>query len=266
MPKATATTNSLAIAQDLDAMGFNVLPAKPRQKSPYVEWKKWSAARTTHMMKSWFGASDSNFWIATGGISTCYVLDIDSDEAEAWWRQVPGAAELMDTTVSVQTRKGRHYYFHVPGSDQSRGWSYHHDGIEFDIRGTGQGVIVPPSVHESGFVYEWVNRPDPAKPLLGMQPCPDWLKSQAALEAHLGQGVDPDAPKKTASKLELQSNTSSMLSSLLNRPAKSGGRNDWMAKVAGHYAKTYPPDRLRREYDNQKFHLICEESSRSGRW
>lgn len=236
------------VAQALDSLGFNVLPARHRQKAPALsEWKKWSSARASHMTTSWFSGSTSNYWIATGGISGVYVLDIDNDAADRWWRDVVGFSDQMDSTVRVKTAKGHHYYFHVPGNDMARGWSIHEQGIEFDIRGTGQGVVVPPSVHESGFRYEWVQAPDQDKPLLGMVACPDWLKSLDGVKAHIASKADaaPVALGKlgkgspSPSEVDLRGTTTSMLSALLGRPPEDGGRNDWLTKVAGHYAKTY---------------------------
>lgn len=238
----------LNIAQELDALGFNVLPVRPGQKAPALsEWKKWSSARASHMTASWFGGQASNYWIATGGISGVYVLDIDNDAADRWWRDVAKFGDVMDSTVRVKTAKGHHYYFHVPGNDMARGWSIHEQGIDFDIRGAGQGVVVPPSIHESGHRYEWVQAPDPDKPLLGMAPCPDWLKSLDGVKAHIASGGDdavvplgkPGKGSPSASPVELRGTTTSMLSALLGRPPEDGGRNDWLTKVAGHYAKTY---------------------------
>lgn len=258
MPSLKDSANSpLAVAKKLDALGFNVLPARYQQKAPALsEWKKWANARASHMVSSWFAGNKTNYWIATGGISGTYVLDIDNPAADRWWRDVAKIGDLMDSTVRVKTSKGHHYYFHVPGNDMARGWSVHDGGIDFDIRGNGQGVVVPPSVHESGFQYEWVQAPDPDLPLLGMQPCPDWMKSLDGVKAHvasLGGSSDaigkPGKGSPTASDPVLRSNTASMLSALLGKPPTEGGRNEWLTRVAGHYAKTY-----RNQYDLFQVH------------
>lgn len=239
MPKNTAAT-PLTIARQLDSWGFNVLPAPLKQKSPRVEWKRWATDRCTRMVPSWFTTKgESNYWVATGGVSGCYVLDIDNATADRWWRDVVGFNEEMDATVRARTSKGTHYYFHVEANDLAKGWAFHDQGLEFDVRGAGGGVIVPPSVHESGFVYEWIQPPDPTKPLLGMRPAPEWLKSRESVRNYIGgRGGSPSTPE-TPTTAFVRANTVSMLSALLSRPPEEGGRNDWLARVAGHYAKTY---------------------------
>ena len=229
-----------AIAQQLDSWGLNVLPTPPQQKSPRVAWKQWANESASHLLPSWFPLSGSlNYWAATGGVSCIYVLDVDSDKADRWWREAVGFAEAMDSTVRVKSAKGTHYYFFVPATDRAKGWAYHEGGIEFDVRGTGGGVIVPPSIHESGAVYEWVQAPNPELPMMGMQPAPDWMKSREGVRkrveslGHTDNATLPSGPEVPAS------NTASMLSALLAKPPVEGGRNDWLARVAGHYAKTY---------------------------
>lgn len=246
MPKSTATAETpLSIARQLDAWGFNVLPTPIKQKSPRVEWKKWITDRSTRMVPSWFTArGESNYWVATGGVSGLYVLDIDNAAADRWWRDVVGFGEQMDSTVRVRTSKGTHYYFHVEANDFAKGWAFHDQGLDFDVRGTGGGVVVPPSIHESGFVYEWIQAPDPNKPLMGMLPAPDWIKSRESVRQWIESkgGAAPGEPGKgspSASPVLARTNTASMLSALLGRPPKEGGRNDWLTRVAGHYAKTY---------------------------
>lgn len=235
-------------ARKLDRYGFNVLPAKPKQKSPTVSWAKWQHKRATHMIDSWFGDRPANYWIATGGISNIYVLDIDSAQADQWWRDVVGFGSAMDATVCVKSRKGHHYYFWVPSSDLAKGWAYHDSGIEFDVRGTGGGVIAPPSVHESGFQYQWVREPDPDKPMFGMVEAPEWLKSREGVQQYIGRGRTAD-PEQDAQALK-NTNTRSMLTSLLGKPPAEGGRNDWLTKVAGHYARQF-----RRMQDAYQYHV-----------
>lgn len=242
MSKNTAAA-PLAIARQLDSWGFNVLPAPLKQKSPRVEWKRWTADRCTRMVSSWFTTKgESNYWVATGGVSGCYVLDIDNAAADKWWRDVVGFSEDMDTTVRARTAKGTHYYFHVEANDLAKGWAFHDQGLDFDVRGTGGGVIAPPSIHESGFVYEWIQAPNPAVPLLGMRPAPGWLKNRESVRDHIESRGAAAGGGAFASKVTTgfaQANTVSMLSALLNRPPGEGGRNDWLTRVAGHYAKTY---------------------------
>ena len=243
-------------ARKLDSYGFNVLPAPPGEKAPTVTWKQWVSRRSTHMIGSWFpGSAEScNYWIATGGVSGVFVLDIDNDQADKWWREVVEFAAEMDATVSVKTAKGRHYYFWIGPNDRARGWALHEGGMDWDVRGEGGGVIAPPSIHASGFRYTWVKAPDPDKPMCGMVPAPDWMRSREGVNARIAQLDHGQAPVGAKPAIPLENKTRSMLSSLLAKPPAEGGRNDWLTKVAGHYAKTY-----RRQPD--LFQIHCRHAN-----
>jgi hypothetical protein len=155
MPKSGAE-----YAQELAGWGFNIVPAPLREKLPAMKWKRYQLERTDAKLGVWFSGRRQNYFIVTGRISGCIVLDVDSDAAEQWWRERIG--EAMDQTTRVRTSSGWHYYFRLPDGVDVRNHS-HHDAqtdIKWDIRGTGGGVIAPPSVHESGAVYEWDRGPE----------------------------------------------------------------------------------------------------------
>lgn len=143
----------LAEVQALDALGFNILPAKYQGKAPIVDWRKYQNKRSSGQLTAWFRNGRYNAWMNTGSISGVVVLDIDSDEAEAFWRETLGD-EMLDTTACVRTGSGKHHYwFRLAEDDDCPSWSKHDrdgSGIDFDVRGDITGVIVPPSIHENG--------------------------------------------------------------------------------------------------------------------
>lgn len=212
------TTNSLQEAQRLDGWGFNVFPAGYQDKAPLVKWKQYQDRRTTEMLKLWFsGPRPSNWWVATGRISGVVVLDIDSEQAEEYWQQrLPD--ELAATTCS-RTAKGHHYWFAISTDDLVPSWSHHDEatGLQWDVRAEGTGVVAPPSVHESGHVYEWIRDPS------HLQPLPDVLRT-------------PDRGGVQTEQARARSQLAGLLSDV---PVGEGGRNIWLAKVAGHYAKAH---------------------------
>lgn len=221
MAKPTALQN----AQQLDAWGFNVLPAPHKGKLVSLKgWKEFQTTRTTDKLALWFsGATPRNFWIACGRASGIVVLDIDTDTAQAYWEERIG--EQMAQTTCVQTSKGFHYYFHIDPDDAVASWSHHDEdtNLDWDVRADGTGVIAPPSTHETGLVYAWVRDPE------AMLALPDILRGPNVRTAQ-GDGVDAQGLPVVAR---------SMLARLLSDPAGKGGRNLWMSKVAGHYAKQY---------------------------
>lgn len=247
MVRLNSVGDILAEAQALAAQGFQVLPAKHRDKFPVVEWTKYQKTRTDKMLDQWFAGRTLNVWIMTGQMSKCIVIDCDSEEADAWWRERLGD-EVLDSTASVRTTKGRHYYFKIPEGYRKEvtSFSVHVDDLSFDFRADGTGVIAPPSIHNSGHKYTW-ERP--------------WEDAIEATPEMLDGTYRDQAPRKEAegdTKTGTGGVARSMLSSLLASPpgGEGSGRNDWLARVAGHYAKTY-----RNQEDLYRLH--CEQANAS---
>lgn len=252
MVKLVPPNSSLNAALELRSMGLQVFPARYKDKPPIVDWRKYQEEKPSdRMVQSWFQNRGSlNFWVMTGRQSGIVVIDCDSPAGEAWW------AERVDLSIAavVKTAKGRHYYFKIPESwDQSKpiqSWSVHpgkDDGheISFDLRADLTGVVAPPSTHESGVVYTWERPLDEA--------------GDAPLEL-LDGTYEKQKPPSTGGAgggvVGTGGVTRSMLSRLLAQPpgGDGSGRNDWLARVAGHYAKTY-----HKEEDNYISH--CERAN-----
>lgn len=233
MPKQTQV-NYLDAALQLVDWGYNVLPAGIGEKSPLFAWTEYQKKRVDPKIRSWFTAMTArNYWSCTGSISGVIVLDCDSPQAETYWREkIPN----LDDTVRVKTKKGHHFHFRLPPGQTWQSWSHHQDDNSFDVRSEGTGVVVPPSVHESGFVYHWEQSPSDVE----MLPAPECLRKGSDVAESLRKAsAGADGARDTT---KTGGQTRSMLSSLLARPPKGGegdGRNDWLTSVAGHYAKTY---------------------------
>jgi len=220
-----------------DSHGLNVFPAKYRDKPPIVKWQQHQASGVTRKtMENWFSGSNKlNFWIMTGNASKLIVIDADSPEGDAWWRSRLGDS-LLDNTAIVQSRKGKHYYFRIPADWDKTvpSWSVHPGpGDEFlesfDFSAEGRGVIAPPSVHESGFHYEWL------RPLEHLTEAPIELLDGRFRDEAPGARENATGGGGT----DWRGEPRSLLARLLASPPAEGGRNDWMARVAGHYAKMH---------------------------
>lgn len=221
----------LDIAQELDSWGLQVLPAKYKDKFTLVDWKKYQTLRSTARLADWFReGTPVNYWVMCGQISKVIVIDADSEAADQWWREQLGD-ELTTATTRVKSRKGHHYWFRIPDdyNQPIKSWSVHDGELEFDVRADRTGVIVPPSVHESGFVYEW------EVPLVSMALAPPALLDGSIVAAAGDSGRTQDGAGGAGGR----GGTRSLLAALLAHPAAEGGRNNWMTKVAGHYAKQY---------------------------
>lgn len=210
-----ALTAALALRQ----LGWNVIPAPVRAKAPVISWKPYQEESFPEReLRRAAGSGPFNLFIVTGAVSRLLVIDCDDRVAPRWWRRSIG--QSMEKTTRVRTGSGNYqFYFRLPPGLRVRGRSS--DGGEsgkWDIRADGGGVIAPPSVHPNGNVYEFV-------------------------DGH-GPEVLQDAPEALIAiltKRELGGGSSrSMLSHLLAHPPAEGGRNNWLAQVAGHYARHFP--------------------------
>lgn len=242
------------VALELSEQGLQVFPARYKDKFTLVKWKPFQDTDSSHMLGKWFkGRSSINFWVMTGRLSGYVVVDADSVEGDKWWREQLGD-EIFDATATTITAKGTHYWFKIP-SDWDKAipsWSVHPDdddntNISFDFRADATGVIVPPSIHESGKQYEW------GRPL---------SEAVEAPLAMLSGAVRQNAPVTTGDASGTTTGTGGTTRSLLSRllsqaPSGEGsGRNDWLARVAGHYAKTY--------HNQEDLYLThCEQANRS---
>lgn len=208
--------DQVAEALALHALGWQVVPASRRGKLPVGAWKRWQTERVPERaVRDGFAKGERNTFVITGAASRLCVLDCDTPEADAWWREKLGD-EVMDATTQVATSRGTHYYFRLAEGQVERGRSAHDGDIEWDLRAEGGGVVAPPSTHESGRKYEW----SPGRGPEALQDAPAGLFERQT-------GEPSEAPR-------------SMLSHLLENVPSEGGRNVWLAKVAGHYALHIP--------------------------
>jgi hypothetical protein len=130
-------------------LGWSVMPIQPDNKKPYVEWLPLQKERVEPYEAEgwWLQYPKANVGIITGSISGLVVFDLDKQEAKDKM-----ISEGMPITPVARTSKGNHVYMKYPTisvgnkSDQK---------IGMDIRGEGGYVVAPPSVHETGFIYEW---------------------------------------------------------------------------------------------------------------
>lgn len=203
--------------QQYHNLGWVILPAETGTKHPMLDWKVYQNKKPTEIQfRRWFGSGAANAWLLCGQ-SGLIVIDCDDQGAEDFWREHLGDA--MDQTARVKTRKGHHYYFGVAPDFDATSWSVHTGDMSFDVRGKDTGVIMPPSIHESGFVYEW----DRAGPILAL---PEAGYAAARAEAGTITGTVDQHGNIVRSQLV----------QLLDRIPAEGGRNVWLTAVAGHIA------------------------------
>lgn len=207
--------------QLLDA-GIGVIPAVYKDKRPALaSWEKYQREPASHLqVEKWFGGrTERNVLVVCGRVSRLLVLDLDNKQAGKWWRQLPGMNEAMDATTCVKTAKGYHFWFRLEDGESFPSVQVTEEDRKFDLKCEGGLVIGPGSVHETGRPYSWV------RGLADLQPLPDAIRGFYEMREQ-----------------EDGAQVRSLFVDLLRAipEAEGEGRNDWLARVAGHLAKWIP--------------------------
>ena len=155
--------------------GFAIFPLKPRGKVPLgslVPRGCLDASKDPTVIRTWWRrAPTANIGLRTGGGH--FVLDLDDDEAVAWFSNACGRYGGAPKTLTVRTARGFHLFFacdaEVPNSAGRL-------APGADIRGEGGYVVGAPSIHPSGHVYAIVRD-------LPIAEAPRWLIELAMPEA-----------------------------------------------------------------------------------
>lgn len=168
-------------------------------------------------IRKWWGAwPDANIGIATGHTlpagGDLVVLDIDGAQGEASFALVCDELFPFPETFSVRTGSGgRHLYARAGRSVRSRA------GVlpGLDVRGVGGYVVAPGSVHASGQHYAIeTGTPDEIAWI------PDeWLNV-----------LEPSQPESTGHTAA----SADEWIQLITKGVEEGGRNDAVARLAGH--------------------------------
>ena len=134
---------------------WSIIPLSARVKIPPKgwSWKPYQSTRATEdELTAWFADDTANLGIVTGALSDLTVLDCDSDDAIALAERLG-----LPPTWTVQTGKGRHYYFRYQHG--SRNFQKRDDLPGIDLRSEG-GYVCFTAGHR-------VIRKSPWKPNVG---------------------------------------------------------------------------------------------------
>jgi len=141
-------------ALELLELGLSVVPLQKNKKIPPAgcTWKEQQKDLPSEDLieKRFKQYPDSDLGVITGKVSGIVVVDSDSAEACAWIEK-----QFPTTWLTVSNNgRGKHYYFKYPkqGFVGSSG-SIVYENV--DIRGEKGLIVVPPSEHKSGNLYQW---------------------------------------------------------------------------------------------------------------
>ncbi len=137
-------------------LNFSIIPIKPQSKKSAVGWKTYQTRKATpeEIQDWWDHNPQRNIAAVTGAVSNIVVIDIDPRKGGS----IDALKELGVTdddlnTVTCRTGgSGLHIYYRHPGKYLPS--AILSNGI--DLKGDGGYVVLPPSRHPGGTVYQWV--------------------------------------------------------------------------------------------------------------
>lgn len=144
----------LEAAKAYVSLGWYIFPCVPGGKAPANRNGCRGASNDLAQIERWWSENPNyNIALACGVASGVYVVDIDLDPA----KRKDGAAAMMKkpplpkTVVADSPRGGSHWLFTT--DDPPANKNDYLNGV--DIRADGYYIILAPSVHPNGGVYEW---------------------------------------------------------------------------------------------------------------
>ena len=157
-------TNLMTTALDYASRGWKVFPCGIDKKPLTHDGFKSATTDPEKIKKWWTKHPDASIGAPTG--HGFFVLDIDLPDGQTTLDALEEANSPLPPTLEQKTGSGgRHLFFSVDTEIRNSAGKL---GKNIDIRGDGGYVILPPSSHESGNSYEWINKAP-------MVAAPQWL-------------------------------------------------------------------------------------------
>ena len=135
-----------------------------------MPWAEYQNKRANEdIMKEWWTMwPDANIGVVTGEISGIIAFDIDAKN-----NRTPEEFDLPITAISRTGGGGWHYIFKHPGYYvKSLNGKLFGPGV--DMKADGGFIVVPPSDHQSGNKYAWINEPTTEN----IAVMPEWLEER----------------------------------------------------------------------------------------
>lgn len=126
---------------------WEIVPFEPRGKRPVMNLPLWRQryATTSAALNYFHEHQDVNIGLVVQGMT---VVDLDTKEVPDEF-----SGREFDNTLTSETGRGFQFFFEA---DPVVKTSVKVFGNHVDTRCSGSFVVLPPSVHESGFRYRWV--------------------------------------------------------------------------------------------------------------
>lgn len=157
----TTAYDMLPYALQYAQVGLKIFPLNPCSKIPLAGTKGFlEATNDIDKIKKWWSDNPfCNIGLATGnGISVIDVdvgksdngIEKDGEESINKWQNDNG--QLPETLIAISGKGGRHLYYKTNNRYSSA------TGVikDVDIRSEGGYIVLPPSYHENGNRYRWI--------------------------------------------------------------------------------------------------------------
>ena len=149
------------IAQEFTALGYAVIPIHYRTKEAKVKWAPYQECLPSkNNILRWFAHSITNGAVLTGSHgygAGLVVIDFDNmPDFLTWYKWAGEANEISRNALDaymVKTSRGVHVYLTSTKADTFQ--NLHYGGV--DIKAESGYIMLPGSVHPSGFVYQAVD-------------------------------------------------------------------------------------------------------------
>lgn len=154
--------------------GYSALPLVG--KRCLTAWRIYQFKRAHITDVSWW---KKNGWLKNVGIvcgavsSNLVVIDLDGQAAVDLF--LPAFGDLMAQTFTVRTGKGLHVYLHTDTMPANRKITLGSDHSGIEIRGEGQYVVAPPSIHPDTQEPYQIYVRKPVKRVNGLWDVQKWL-------------------------------------------------------------------------------------------
>lgn len=202
--------------------GWHIFPLRPKTKAPYKDIGVYEATDDVAQIERWWRRWPQSNIALHPGPSGLVVLDADLYKDTYAGDSLLSMAD-ENTLTSLTGGGGTHLLYALP---DDRHYGNHKNTLPagIDVRCFGGYVVLPPSVHESGNLYQWElgYRPDEIQ----AAPLPEFLvelldsaAQMEAAEVHFGD-ISPTPPNL------YQWRISRHIKDLIQNPPSKGGRSE----------------------------------------
>lgn len=156
-PSGPEPSAILQAAEQYHTLGLNIIPMRYGTKLPSISWSRFQAKRCTQAeIQSWFSNKLQNIALVLGDTSLG-IASRDFDDASAYERFKQEQPALAAKCPTIRTARGYQVLF-IPKDGSVLSQTIHSEDGSGELRvGKGSLIILPPSKHPSGVMYEWVN-------------------------------------------------------------------------------------------------------------